>query len=166
MCPRPLKRRDRDPHSQRRTRRRRAKTLRDRARRQHRLSGHPPTSAAVGLLALINHTVRRGSGRKERERSAPLPQVVATLTARPLLGGEERRAASLPPFFFFFFFLGFELRRWHRQYSTPMGFGERGTKPRNGAGRPALSACLHRRGGGTDRVTRPLSYGPLRSHRH
>lgn len=127
MCPRPLKRRDRDPHSQRRTRRRRAKTLRDRARRQHRLSGHPPTSAAVGLLALINHTVRRGSGRKERERSAPLPQVVATLTARPLLGGEERRAASLPPFFFFFFFLPW-VRTSKMAQAVQYADGVRGTR--------------------------------------
>lgn len=130
-------------------------------RRQRRLSGHPPTSAAV----LINHTVRRGWEEREREREVrPLPQVVATLTARPRLGGEKRRASPLPPLFFSFFFLSWvrTSKTAHRQSSTPMGFGERETEELSPDTAPAgsLGVCpttLFSRGGGTDRVTRPLS---------
>lgn len=134
MCPRPLQRRDTDTHSQHT--RRWATTQRGRpCRRQRRLSRHPPTREAVGPLALINHTVRRGWERKIRPASTGRRRARRADAGRksPLLGGEKRRA-SLPPFFFFSF-LGFEPRDRpvHRQ-------GSGNERPRNPA--PALSASV------------------------
>lgn len=112
-----------------------------------------------------SHRAKRLGGKREREREVrPLPQVVATLTARPRLGGEKRRASPLPPLFFSFFFLSWvrTSKTAHRQSSTPMGFGERETEELSPDTAPAgsLGVCpttLFSRGGGTDRVTRPLS---------
>lgn len=132
MCPRPLQRRDTDTHS--RNTRRWATTQRGRpCRRQRRLSRHPPTREAVGPLALINHTVRRGWERKIRPASTGRRRARRADAGRksPLLGGEKRRA-SLPPFFFL------PWVRTSRPPSAPTRFGERETKE-SGAG--SLGVC-------------------------
>lgn len=134
VCPRPLQRRSTDTHSQ--NTRRWATTQRGCPcrRRQRRLSRHPPTREAVGLLALINHTVRRGWERKIRLASTGRRRARRDDAGRksPLLGGEKRRATSRPPFFFF------PWVRTSRPSSAPTRFGERETEE-PGAG--SLGVC-------------------------
>lgn len=110
-------------------------TARPRRRQQRRLSGHPPTSAAVGLLALINHTVRTGRERKVRPACTGRRHDRRADAGRksPLLGA-DKGLRFLPPFAF----LGFRLRRWHRPSSAPTMFEERETEE-PGAG--SLGVC-------------------------
>lgn len=96
-------------------------------RRQRRQSRHPPPSAAVGLLALINHTVRRDWEGEVRPASTGRRHDRGADAA--WRREETRRFASS--------FLGFELRGWRRQTSVPARFGERGTDAA-----PALSASV------------------------
>lgn len=163
MCPRPLQRRDTDTHS--RNTRRWATTQRGRpCRRQRRLSRHPPTREAVGPLALINHTVRRGWERKIRPASTGRRRARRADAGRksPLLGGEKRRA-SLPPFFFFPS-LGSNLAT---AQCTDKVRGTRDRGIRRRLSRRLSPTRIGRGRGGTDRVTRPLSYGAsLLLHRH